>query len=98
MDYKTSSSLKIDTEKNIDTTNDFQLEFYFLATKHLGVSQVGYYDLNDGKIKDEILLGEKLSKLDEILKSLETEYVEFSMCEKPQTCEFCPYKIICEKD
>ena len=98
LDYKTSSSLKIDTEKNIDTTTDFQLEFYFLATKHLGVSQVGYYDLNDGKIKDEILLGEKLSKLDEILTSLETEYVEFSMCEKPQTCEFCPYKIICEKD
>jgi len=98
IDYKTSTSLKIDSIKNYEDTTDFQLEFYFLATKHLGVSMVGYYDLNDGKIKEELVLEQKLKKLDEILKSLQTTIVDFEMCSKKQICEFCPYKVMCNRD
>ncbi|MDD2699302.1 MAG: PD-(D/E)XK nuclease family protein [Arcobacteraceae bacterium] len=98
LDYKTSSNLKIDSFKTYDKSSDFQLEFYFLATKDLGISQVGYYDLNDGKIKEEITIEPKLERLFEILKSLETQFVNFEKCEKEQLCEFCPYKIICNKE
>ncbi|MBI3873796.1 MAG: PD-(D/E)XK nuclease family protein [Arcobacter sp.] len=98
LDYKTSSSLKIDTEKTAEKTSDFQLEFYFLATKELGVGQVGYYDLNDGNIKEEFALESKLVKLDEILGEFMTKSVDFSMCEKEQICNFCTYKILCGKE
>lgn len=97
LDYKTSSNLKIDTDKTIENATDFQLEFYFLATKDLGISQVAYYDLSDGKIKDELVLEAKLQRLSEILNTFATKNVEFSMCEKDKTCEFCPYKVICGK-
>lgn len=98
LDYKTSSNLKIDTFKTYENSSDFQLEFYFLATKDLGISQTGYYDLNSGEIKEEITLEPKLQRLMEILDTLQTTFVNFEMCEKEQTCEFCPYKIICNKD
>ncbi len=98
LDYKTSSSLKVDTFKTYENSSDFQLVFYFLATKDLGVSQIGYYDLNDGKIKEEITLEAKLTRFYEILKSFHTQFVSFDKCEKDQICGFCPYKIICNKD
>ena len=95
LDYKTSANLKIDTFKTYENTSDFQLEFYFLATKELGVSQVGYYDLNSGEIKEEVTLEVKLEKLDAILKSFDTKEVDFAMCQKEQICEYCPYTILC---
>jgi hypothetical protein len=98
LDYKTSSNLKIDTFKTYEKSSDFQLEFYFLATKDLGVSQVGYYDLNDGKIKEEITIEPKMERLFEILNSFQTSFVNFEKCENMQLCEFCPYTIICHKD
>ncbi len=98
LDYKTSSNLKIDTFKTYEHSTDFQLEFYFLATKDLGISQIGYYDLNSGEIKEEITLEEKLQKLFEILNSFQTQFVNFEMCDKEQICTFCPYKIICNKE
>jgi hypothetical protein len=98
LDYKTSSNLKIDTFKTYENTTDFQLEFYFLATKDLGISQIGYYDLNSGEIKEEITIEPKLQKLFEILESFQTQFVHFDMCDKEQTCVFCPYKIICNKE
>ncbi len=97
LDYKTSSSLKVDTFKTYENSSDFQLVFYFLATKELGVSEVGYYDLNDGKIKEEITLEVKLTRLLEILESFKTKFVNFEQCDKEQTCSYCPYKIICNK-
>jgi hypothetical protein len=98
LDYKTSSNLKIDTFKTYEKSSDFQLEFYFLATKDLGVFQVGYYDLNDGKIKEEITIEPKMERLFEILNSFQTSFVNFEKCENMQLCEFCPYTIICHKD
>lgn len=98
LDYKTSSNLKIDTFKTYENTTDFQLEFYFLATKDLGISQIGYYDLNSGEIKEEVTIEPKLQKLFEILESFQTQFVNFEMCAIEQTCVFCPYKIICNKE
>ncbi len=98
LDYKTSSNLKIDTFKTYEKSSDFQLEFYFLATKELGVSQVGYYDLNDGKIKEEITIEQKMERLFEILNNFQTSFVNFEKCDNIQLCEFCPYTTICHRD
>jgi len=98
LDYKTSSSLKIDTNKTVQNTSDFQLEFYALARRDLNISKVAYYDLNDASIKEEILLEEKIKMLDDIFKSLNTKRVNFSKCEDKKACTFCIYKTICGED
>ena len=98
LDYKTSSTLKIDTAKTYENSKDFQLEFYYLACKDINISQVAYYDLNDALIKKEELLEEKLLRLDNIFKALKTSKVNFSKCEDKKACTFCIYKIICGED
>ncbi len=50
IDYKTSSSLKVDTIKNYEKSCDFQLEFYYLALQNIYKTtniQSFYYDLNN---------------------------------------------------
>jgi len=98
LDYKTSSTLKVDTSKTYENSRDFQLEFYFLACRDINISQVAYYDLNDASIKEEIVLNEKLQMLDNIFKSLKTSKVNFSKCEDKKACTFCIYKTICGED
>ncbi len=100
LDYKTSSSLKIDSVKNYEKSSDFQLEFYYLAMIENFVTQneqvnCAYYDLNDSKIKDETALNEKLILLDKIFDQLKTTKVDFNKCEDKATCEYCAYKIMC---
>jgi ATP-dependent helicase/nuclease subunit B len=98
LDYKTSSNLKIDTIKTYEKSNDFQLEFYYLAKKGDTINSVAYYDLYQNKIKEEVVLDEKLHLLDEHLKTLKTTKVEFSMTENLKDCNYCPYKILCQRD
>ncbi len=98
LDYKTSSSLKIDTLKTYEKSVDFQLEFYYLASRAINVSKVAYYDLNDASIKEEIVLQEKIKRLDDIFKSLKTKTVDFYKCEDKKACTFCIYKTICGED
>ncbi len=98
LDYKTSSNLKIDSIKNFEKSCDFQLEFYYLSQKDKIIESVGYYDLNDGKIKKEIVLDEKIKLLDEKLKQLKTTQVNFNLCEDKAQCIYCPYKIMCERE
>lgn len=98
LDYKTSASLKIDTEKNYEKSKDFQLEFYFLACKELfATSNIKpyYYDLNETVLKKEIALEAKLELLDKIFEELQTKNVMFSKCEETSNCTFCPYTKIC---
>ncbi|MCK5294368.1 MAG: PD-(D/E)XK nuclease family protein [Arcobacteraceae bacterium] len=97
LDYKTSSSLKIDTAKTFENSIDFQLEFYYLALRDRMVSEVGYYDLNDGSIKNEIMLEEKIKRVDEIFLSLKTKEVDFKKCEDKKSCLYCDYKVICDR-
>jgi len=98
LDYKTSGTLKIDTLKTIENSNDFQLEFYALARRDLNISKVAYYDLNDASIKEEILLDEKIKILDDIFKGFDTKEVNFKKCEDKKACTFCIYKTICGED
>lgn len=97
LDYKTSSSLRVDSIKNYKDSVDFQLEFYYLAlSKNKNIKSVGYYDLNDSSIKPEVMLKEKLEILDNHFKSLKTKKVSFEQTEDLKNCQFCPYKIICD--
>jgi RecB family exonuclease len=98
LDYKTSGSLKIDTAKTYEKSDDFQLEFYFLALRDKMIEEVGYYDLNDGSIKNEVKLQEKIERLDGIFKTLKTKNVNFSKCEDIKECIYCPYKVICDRE
>jgi len=98
IDYKTSSNLKVDTIKNYDKTDDFQLEFYFLALKDIYQAKrikTFYYDLSQMRLKEEIALEQKLQLLEDILKDLNTKSVDFKKCESSQTCQYCPYSTIC---
>ncbi len=100
LDYKTSSSLKIDTIKNYEKTKDFQLEFYFLAAKELyslANIETYYYDLYENSLKEEVTLVPKLELLDNILEQLRTTSVKFDKCEEKPTCLYCDYKIICDR-
>ncbi len=100
IDYKTSSSLKVDTLKTYEKSKDFQLEFYFLAAKNLFESsqiKTYYYDLHENILKQEVTLEQKLTRLDEIFDDLHTKEVNFSKCEEKITCQFCSYKMICDR-
>ncbi|HIP12231.1 MAG TPA: PD-(D/E)XK nuclease family protein, partial [Arcobacter sp.] len=98
LDYKTSGSLKVDTAKTFEKSKDFQLEFYALASRDIQVTQVGYYDLNNGNIKDEVMLEEKIKRLDEVFLALKTKVVDFKKCEDKKDCLYCIYKTICNRD
>ncbi len=100
LDYKTSSSLKVDTLKNYEKTKDFQLEFYFLAAKALYQAEeieTAYYDLYETTLKEEVTLVPKLELLDKVLEELHTTQVEFNKCEEKSNCLYCEYKTICDR-
>jgi hypothetical protein len=98
LDYKTSSNLKIDTNKTYEQATDFQLEFYLLSQTKKNIKNVAYYDLYNGKIKIEIMLVEKLELLNKILDNLKTTKVNFQLCEEKIQCLYCPYQIMCGRD
>lgn len=98
LDYKTSSSLKIDTPKTYEESTDFQLEFYYLSQRDKMIKSVGYYDLNDSSIKSEVMLNEKLEYLDMHFQRLKTTSVNFALTDKVSSCQFCPYSTICQRD
>jgi len=98
LDYKTSSSLKVDSAKTYESSTDFQLEFYYLAKQDHNVSGVAYYDLYDLKVKNELMLEKKLELLDKYLSNLYTVKVDFSCTEELSSCQFCSYKTICGRE
>ncbi|MFW3373010.1 PD-(D/E)XK nuclease family protein [Aliarcobacter butzleri] len=104
IDYKTSSTLSVDTLKTYEKSVDFQLEFYHIALQQLFKNsniKAFYYDLNDCLLKEEIAIQEKLellsSKFDE-LKELSKNEISFSKCEDKSNCLYCAYKIICNRE
>ena len=101
LDYKTSNNLKINTKKTYENAVDFQLEFYYLAVEALYKTQnikTFYYDLHNMKLLEETVLDEKLELLKNIFESFKTTNVSFDKCENTQTCQYCTYKILCNKD
>ena len=104
IDYKTSSTLSVDTLKTYEKSVDFQLEFYYIALQQLFKNsniKAFYYDLNECLLKEEIAIQEKLellsSKFDE-LKELSKNEMSFSKCEDKSNCLYCAYKIICNRE
>ena len=61
------------------------------------IKSVGYYDLNNSSIKSETVLNEKLELLDLHIQALHTKTVNFKQTDNKLNCQFCPYKIICNK-
>lgn len=104
IDYKTSSTLSVDTLKTYEKSVDFQLEFYHIALQQLFKNsniKAFYYDLNDCLLKEEVAIQEKLellsSKFDE-LKELSKNEINFLKCEDKSNCLYCAYKIICNRE
>ena len=100
LDYKTSSSLKVDSIKSYEKAKDFQLEFYYLACKELfDTTKVKpfYYDLYENTLKEEVVLEQKLELLEQILQELPQGEIRFSKCEDKKECTFCYYKTICDR-
>ncbi len=103
IDYKTSSTLKVDTLKNYEKSHDFQLEFYYLAMSEIYKTDkvdAYYYDLANTKLLEESVLDKKLElltqKFDEI-KELSKADISFAKCEEKVNCVYCPYKTICNR-
>ncbi|WP_157278571.1 PD-(D/E)XK nuclease family protein [Aliarcobacter butzleri] len=104
IDYKTSSTLSVDTLKTYEKSVDFQLEFYHIALQQLFKNsniKAFYYDLNECLLKEEVVIQEKLellsSKFDE-LKELSKNEINFLKCEDKSNCLYCAYKIICNRE
>ncbi|MFY4822622.1 PD-(D/E)XK nuclease family protein [Aliarcobacter butzleri] len=104
IDYKTSSTLSVDTLKTYEKSVDFQLEFYHIALQQLFKNsniKAFYYDLNECLLKEEIAIQEKLEllslKFDE-LKELSKNEINFLKCEDKSNCLYCAYKIICNRE
>ena len=104
IDYKTSASLSVDTLKNYDKTDDFQLEFYYLAMSDMYKTdkiEAYYYDLNNTQLINEIALDKKLELLCEKfneLKEISKNEISFSKCEDKTNCTYCAYSIICNRE
>ena len=101
LDYKTSSNLKVNSKRNFETSVDFQLEFYYLAVQTLFKTdniKTFYYDLHNMKLREEVVLDDKLKLLEEILSAFNTTKVNFEKCDNNQICQYCIYKTICNKD
>lgn len=99
LDYKTGSYPIYNKKSFVDAT-DFQLEFYYLLTRHLSQDiSCGYYDLKENKIVPEAFLEEKLEILKSNIKDLlELDEINFVKCEDTNNCLYCDYKIMCGRD
>ena len=103
IDYKTSSSLSVDSLKNYEKSNDFQLEFYYLAMAEMYKTdkiEAYYYDLNNTQLIKEIALDKKLELLCEKfkeIKEISKSDISFSKCEDKSNCIYCPYSTICDR-
>ncbi len=83
----------------MDST-DFQLEFYYIAIKELlKVENIKtyYYDLYNLTLIEESMLNEKIEILAKKLNDLNTQKVNFDKCDNISTCQYCPYKTICNR-
>ncbi len=99
IDYK-SGSYKLYNAKNLEDATDFQLEFYYLLVSSLGkVNGCSFYDLQKGEIVQEQFLQEKLELLKSHLNILEnTKEFNFELCEDFNSCKYCEYKILCDRE
>ena len=89
--------------KNYEKSNDFQLEFYYLAMSEIYKTDkvnAFYYDLSSTKLIEEIALDKKLELLTQKfseIKELSKKEISFEKCEEKVVCTYCPYSTICNR-
>lgn len=88
IDYKVKSS---EVKVNED---DFQLIFYSIAKD---TPNAFFYDVKRARLVRENNLSEKIDILREKLGLLKEKEINFSKCENKSICNFCDYKVMCER-
>ncbi len=97
IDYK-SGKIPKSTIRTLNKETTFQLEFYYLlANQDKEVENLSYYDLKNAELIQETLFSEKMVRLDEILKELETPLRGFEKCESKLPCQFCAFVKLCDR-
>ena len=103
IDYKTSKNLTIDTDKTYENSHDFQLEFYYIGAKELYKAsniKAYYFSLYDNLLKEEVTLDKKLELLSSIfdeIKEISKTKINFVKTDDKSICEYCNFKIICNR-
>lgn len=97
IDYKTGKNIKLDSQKNLQKSVDFQLPLYYLALKEAGIEATSayFYAVREGKLYEERYLQEKLEILPSLLAPMKAREITFERCDKKSVCRLCPYKLIC---
>ncbi len=97
-DYKTGKYPSFNL-KNIENTDDFQLDIYYLLCKdRLPITKVAYYDLANNKIVASTLIDQKIEILkDRLSEFKEIKEYEFFKCEDIKKCTYCDYVHLCER-
>jgi len=88
IDYKSGNDVKINK-------NDFQLLIYSLCS---GIDECYLYDIFRGKMLLDDRFDEKKIALSEKLSEFRAKEINFEKCESKSNCNFCEYKIICDRE
>ena len=97
IDYK-SGKIPKDSQKSLENSSNFQLQFYHLLASQKGeVLQSYYYDLNNGNLIEDSYFDTKLDLLYQKLEELKDNEHNFTMTDDMKKCTFCPYIKICNR-
>jgi CRISPR/Cas system-associated exonuclease Cas4 (RecB family) len=97
IDYK-SGKIPKDTQKSLENTSNFQLQFYHLLTSQKGeVKESYYYDLNSAVLIEDSFFDTKLDMLYSKLDELKDTKPNFTKTEDIKKCIYCPYIKICNR-
>jgi len=97
VDYK-SGKIPKDSQKSLEKTSNFQLQFYHLLASQKGeVKESYYYDLNNGLMVEDSFFDTKLDMLYKIFDELKAPTHNFSKTDELKKCIYCPYIKICDR-
>ncbi len=97
IDYK-SGKIPKDSQKTLENSSNFQLQFYHLLASQKGeVLQSYYYDLNNGNLVEDNFFDTKLDILYQKLEDLKDNEHNFTMTDDMKKCTYCPYIKICDR-
>ncbi|HIP59979.1 MAG TPA: PD-(D/E)XK nuclease family protein [Campylobacterales bacterium] len=97
IDYK-SGKIPKDSQKSLENSSNFQLQFYHLLASQKGeVFQSYYYDLNNGNLIEDNFFDTKLDILYQKLEELKNNEHNFTMTDDMKKCTYCPYIKICDR-
>ena len=98
LDYKTGK-IRLDTERTVEQTTNYQMQFYTLLAAPLGpIASCSYYDLNSATLLRESLHEEKMVQLMDHLDYLKRSTTwRFDLTEERAHCRFCGYAYLCQR-